>query len=131
MELELEKQGVRLRKNLYPVPYLSIDEGQLKQVFFNLVQNALESMPQGGTLRISTQREAKSVKIEIADTGIGFSSDIRDRIFTPFFTTKTKGTGLGLSVTRLVVELHGGRLKIASEQNKGTVVSILFPVPTR
>lgn len=131
MKLELTEPTVSLLKDLHPVPRLRIDEDQLKQVILNLIQNAVESMPQGGKLRVSTQQEENFVRIEIADTGIGFSSEIKDKIFTPFFTTKTKGFGLGLSVTKLVVELHGGRLKIASEENKGTVVTILLPVPAQ
>jgi signal transduction histidine kinase len=90
----------------------------------------MESMSQGGTLRISTQEGDNFVQIDISDTGIGFGPEVGEKVFTPFFTTKTRGSGLGLSVSRLVVELHGGRLKIASEKGKGTVVSIVLPAPT-
>lgn len=129
MELELNKRGLGLLKDLGPVPLLRIDEDQLKQVFFNLIQNAMESMSRGGTLHISTRKCENFVQIDISDTGIGFGPEIGDKVFTPFFTTKTRGTGLGLSVSRLVIELHGGRLKIASEKSRGTVVSIVLPVP--
>jgi signal transduction histidine kinase len=131
VESEAEKQGVMLRKNLHPVPSVRIDRGQLRQVFFNLVQNALDSMPHGGELRISSYRKGDTIRVQVSDTGTGVSSEIRDKIFTPFFTTKTGGSGLGLSVTRLVVELHGGRLRIASEENRGTSVSVLLPVRRR
>jgi two-component system NtrC family sensor kinase len=108
--------------------------GQLNQVFTNIIVNAAEAMPQGGTLFIKTSQSAKQgfIKIEITDTGCGIPEKYLSQIFDPFFTTKEvgKGTGLGLSISYgIIVEGHGGQIYVKSKEGKGTTFSMEFPIP--
>lgn len=99
----------------------------LGQVLLNLGKNALQAMPDGGSLRIRAAGSGNSVKIEVSDTGIGISPEQMPRIFEPFFTTKAKGTGLGLALCRKIVEEHGGSIGVESSVGEGTVVSMTLP----
>jgi two-component system NtrC family sensor kinase len=96
----------------------------------NLLKNAKEAMPKGGTLTVRTSREDNKVLIHIQDTGAGIPEEIRDKIFEAFFTTKqkVKGVGLGLSVCYGIIKVHGGELKVESEVDKGTTFTILLPM---
>ena len=105
------------------------DPGKLKQVFLNLVKNAMEAMEKGGSLTIRSRRLAGRVEISISDNGPGVQPKDRDKLFTPFFTTKRQGTGLGLTVSKRIIEEHpGGTLGLESEEGKGTVVKISLPL---
>ncbi len=130
-EKELTKRGIQLLKTLRPIPYLRISKDQIKQILFNLIQNAIESMPEGGELQIKTDQEKKFVKIEIAETGGGILHQIRKKILLQFYTTKAKGSGLGLSIVRRIVEQHNGYLNVESVENKGTLISIELPIPEK
>lgn len=119
--------------------YIEADKNQMQQVFFNLLLNAIEAMPEGGAIKIRTKK--KTVKeffisehfcvIEIIDTGAGITEENLKRLFEPFFTTKKerKGTGLGLTMTKLIVENHKGNLEIESEPGKGTTARVILPMP--
>ena len=102
---------------------------QLKQVFMNLLLNAVDAMPEGGTLILKTSfNEApRAVTVVISDTGKGIDASVRDKIFQPFFTTKAKGTGLGLTVCQQIVALHGGSIELRSEPGVGTSVTVTLP----
>lgn len=102
------------------------DGEKLAQVFDNLLLNAIEAMPGGGVLRISTAKKDTQIMIEIADEGAGISENVKARLFEPFFTTKDKGTGLGLAISREIIEAHGGRL-YAAESAKGAKFVIELP----
>ncbi len=121
---------VALGKNL---PWVSVDRNQIKQVFLNLFHNALQAMPTGGQLIVKTgtrQRNSRKwVITSIKDTGVGISSQDRDRIFEPFFTTRSSqgGTGLGLSVTYGIISDHGGEIEVDSEVGKGTRFIVWLP----
>ncbi len=106
------------------------DENQLRQVFTNLIVNAVQAMEKGGTLTVRTvlERESGVCRIEIADTGIGIPPDQINNIFTPFFTTKQTGTGLGLSVSYGIVENHGGTITVASEVGTGSQFVVTLPL---
>jgi signal transduction histidine kinase len=98
-------------------------------VLENLVRNAMEAMPDGGTVTVRTARSgAESVLLSVADTGCGMDARTRERAFDDFFTTKALGSGLGLAFVRRVVEAHGGRVSLESEQGRGTLVSVRLPV---
>jgi len=125
------------------LPDVWADEAQLRQVFLNLVRNALEAMGGSGALTITTRLEIDSrlrtrgdgqhrrfVWVEIEDTGAGIAPEYRERIFTPFFTTKARGTGLGLAVSQRVVAQHGGRIQVDSRPGNGTRVRVSLPVAT-
>ncbi len=124
------------------LPMVNIDRSQFNQVILNLIVNARESMPQGGSILIETfledvrdERDVlsdeikfnKYVVISVKDTGTGIEKDIQDKIFEPFFTTKQSGTGLGLSVVYGIVKQHGGYIKLESEVKKGTTFKIYIP----
>ena len=105
------------------------EAGKLKQVFLNLVKNAMEAMEKGGSLTIRSRRSAGRVEISISDNGPGIQSKDREKLFTPFFTTKPQGTGLGLVVSKKIIEEHpGGTLGLESEEGKGTIVKISLPL---
>jgi two-component system NtrC family sensor kinase len=104
------------------------DFGQLRQACLNLVINAIEAMPAGGTLTASARAlEDGGVELEVTDTGQGIPPEILPRVLDPFFTTKEKGTGLGLSVVYGIVRRHGGRLDVASTPGQGTQVRLRLP----
>lgn len=110
---------------------VSGSKAHLEQVLLNLVLNARDAMPEGGTITIGAYTVSNSqVLITIADTGIGISEEHLSRVFEPFFTTKSggKGTGLGLSITKTIIEQHHGTIEIASEYGKGTTFKILLPL---
>ena len=104
---------------------VSVDPEQISQMLGNLVKNAIEAMPDGGTLRVSTEWEAgRKVQIEIQDTGIGMSSEMRENLFTPYYTTKEAGTGLGMAIVQRIVTDHDGEIFIDSTQGVGTTIRI-------
>jgi signal transduction histidine kinase/ActR/RegA family two-component response regulator len=107
------------------------DAGELREVLVNMVFNAVDAMPDGGRLTLSTERVGGEVIISISDTGIGMNDDVRSRIFDPFFTTKGQaGMGLGLSVSYGIIMRHGGTVEVESEVGRGTTFRIRFPVAT-
>jgi PAS domain S-box-containing protein len=113
------------------LPQVLAAPGELKQVFLNLVVNAVEAMPDGGTLRIkSRETEDGYLAISFADTGEGIPAQDLEHIFEPFFSTKKGSTGLGLSVSNSLVEAHGGRLTVESEIGVGTTLTVWLPVLT-
>ncbi|PLY04699.1 MAG: two-component sensor histidine kinase [Desulfuromonas sp.] len=113
------------------LPDLEVDADQLQQVFFNMFINAGQAMPNGGTLSISTALDDNEnvICIQVADTGSGISKENLERIFDPFFSTKSqKGFGLGLSVSYGIIRNHGGRVDVQSVEGEGTCFTILLPV---
>lgn len=112
---------------------LEVDKNQIQQVLLNLMMNAVDAMPSGGSLTISTFSSVgdgrPGCRIEVADTGEGIASEQLGRLFEPFFTTKRdkKGTGLGLSISKTIVESHGGAMSVASEVGMGTTFAVILP----
>ncbi|MFQ5412820.1 MAG: nitrogen regulation protein NR(II) [Phycisphaerae bacterium] len=109
--------------------YVSADEDQLSQALLNIALNALEAMPDGGTLRIGVRRDGAGVALTMSDTGAGIAPEDASRIMRPFFSTKARGTGLGLSITRRIVAGHGGSLSFESSPGRGTTFTIRLPGP--
>lgn len=112
------------------LPETSADPMQLKQVFLNLILNAIDAMPEGGKLRVRTTYDAPGdlIVIEICDSGKGIDPAMIDKLFHPFFTTKPKGTGLGLAISKRLVEEHGGNIIVQSSVGIGTTFTINLPV---
>ena len=106
---------------------ITADADQLQQVFLNLITNAVQAMPNGGTLTITTGSEEFFAFSRVSDTGVGISPDNLDRLFEPFYTTKEKGIGLGLSVTKSIVEGHRGYLEVESVEGQGTTFTVRLP----
>lgn len=101
---------------------------QLLQVFINLLLNAVESMPDGGSVEIAAAERDGRVTVSVADTGTGFDEAVRARLFEPFFTTKRQGTGLGLSISHSLLHAHGGSIDAASEMGRGSCFTVTLPV---
>jgi len=126
----LEKQGVVVVRDFAVEPLRAwADMAQLKQVVLNLLHNALEAMPHGGTLTLRTGGEPGWASFAIADTGPGIPPTIRESIFDPFFTTKPGGTGLGLTLAHRLVQANGGRLELESHAGQGSAFRVWLPVP--
>ncbi|WP_298438850.1 ATP-binding protein [Geobacter sp.] len=110
------------------LPPLTGDREKLRQVFTNLVLNALQAMDGAGTLTVATRRQERVIDVTVADTGPGIPPDLRARIFNPFFTTKRSGTGLGLSVSYGIVQALGGSIEVESAEGVGTTFTVLLPL---
>lgn len=129
MGVHIAESNVTLALDLDPVlPVVEADESQICQVLRNVIINALQAMPSGGHIIVETKPGAnRGAELWIHDNGMGIAPDKLDRIFVPFFTTKTKGTGLGLAVVRKIVENHGGRVVVRSQVAEGTSFGVLLP----
>jgi two-component system, NtrC family, sensor histidine kinase HydH len=120
---------LELRKKIEPgLTMLECDPEQLEQVLLNLVMNANQAMPHGGTVLLEAQRDGANVSIDVHDEGSGIEEDNLDHIFDPFFTTKENGTGLGLSVAHQIASQHRGMLTIARNSPQGVTVRISLPL---
>jgi signal transduction histidine kinase len=96
----------------------------MTRVLRNLILNAVDAMPEGGTLTVRTMALGTGVRLEVADSGMGLTPEECERLFTPYYTTKTHGTGLGLAMVQSVVSDHKGRIAVESEKGKGTTFRI-------
>jgi two-component system nitrogen regulation sensor histidine kinase NtrY len=110
-----------------PLPEIDADADLLHRAFQNLVLNALDAMPAGGTLTMRTSEHDGSVRIEVADTGKGLTPEECSRLFTPYYTTKVQGTGLGLAIIQSVVSDHHGTISVSSDEGRGTTFRIELP----
>ena len=125
---ELQAAGVAVEQCLFPeLPRAMADVAQLRQLLLNLVRNAREAMPGGGSLRVTTRGGGAWVDIEVRDSGPGIEPSRLQRIFDPFFTTKERGTGLGLSMAQEIAQEHGGRLTCESKPGAGTQFTLHLP----
>src|SRR5581483_6350672 len=122
-------QNITIDRDLQPLPPIDADFGQVRQAFANSLINACDAMPKGGALRVRSRadRASGTVRVEIADSGVGIPKDQLSKVMDPFFTTKEKGTGLGLSVVYGIVKRHGGRVDIESEAGIGTTIAVVLP----
>ncbi len=133
MEPQANGVGVKLEKDFQDtIPSVFIDRQRLRQVFINLIINAIQAMPRGGRLSISAQATVKEdkdfVRIDFIDTGEGISPENLPHIFNPFFTTKTEGAGLGLAISYKIVEEHQGNIKVRSSVGQGSIFTINLPL---
>lgn len=110
------------------LPEVWADEDRLKQVFVNLISNAIQFMPDGGDLVIKTFAERASLRISFADTGIGIPAEVRERIFDPFYTTRAGGSGLGLSIVHRIVDAHNGYINVNSKEGDGATFTVVLPL---
>ncbi|RME38383.1 MAG: sensor histidine kinase [Planctomycetota bacterium] len=104
------------------------DENLLRQGLMNIIRNAQQAMPEGGTLTLSVGTAGEEAFVSVSDTGVGIEPGDRERILRPFFSTKSSGTGLGLSITQRIVRAHGGRLELESTPGKGTTFTVFLPL---
>lgn len=132
---QAEQAGVRLRATLHPAALMApVDAGHLKQALLNLLLNAVQAMRSApGELLVRTMPAidadgTRVVRIHVTDTGPGMDAATIERIFRPYFTTKSAGSGLGLPTARRLIEAHGGRIDVFSEVGKGTDITVVLPV---
>ncbi len=125
---ELADRGLTVHGELpASTPLIAADRNQLKQVFFNLLKNAMEAMSAGGRLSIKVRADDDSVFIAFADTGAGIRTEDLNKLFSPYHTTKAGGHGLGLMIVQRIMRDHGGHVGIESKEGVGTVVTLQFP----
>jgi PAS domain S-box-containing protein len=131
LEKQMKESNIQVQASFDPdTPEIMASTNQMRQVMLNILKNAKEAMPKGGTLFVRTSKKDHRVLIHIQDTGIGIPEEIKDKIFDAFFTTKqkVKGVGLGLSVCYGIIKDHGGEIKVESEPEKGTTFTISLPM---
>lgn len=124
---DMEAQSVRVTTDLGDDFLAMGDRDELEQVFLNLVRNALQAMPEGGTLQVRMRREKDSLVTEIRDSGHGIPQEDWERVFTPFITTRARGTGLGLAICKKIVEEGGGSIRVAGSSSSGTAIEVRLP----
>jgi len=128
---DAESKGIdyHIQKEFSPIPCIEGCSAELREVMTNLINNALDAMPQGGKLRIKTLIEGNCIRVMLQDSGVGISKAIRNKIFDPFFTTKgVQSTGLGLSVSYGIINRHRGDIKVDSVKGQGTTFIITLPI---
>ncbi len=125
---KLKYNGVKLRTRLLlDTPIIEVDPKRIEQVLFNLIENAIEAMPQGGFLTVKTKKKEDFAIFEIEDTGCGINEENLQKLYIPFFTTKPKGSGLGLPVSKKIIADHSGYIEVKSELDKGTKFAVYLP----
>ena len=127
---ESAQSTIAIETTLAPdLPNISVDSEQITQALENLIKNAIEAMPDGGTLSVSTQLAAnEKIQIGIQDTGAGMSSETQAQLFTPYYTTKESGTGLGMAIVQRIITDHDGEITVNSTEGVGTTVQIELPI---
>jgi signal transduction histidine kinase len=125
-------QNIRITEELETnIPLLRLDPQRIHEAFWNLIQNAVQAMPQGGNLRLkaSWNRARHEVAVEVTDTGEGIEEENLGKVFDYYFTTKEKGAGLGLPLAHKIIEGHGGTISVRSQPGRGTTFRVTFPIP--
>jgi two-component system, sporulation sensor kinase E len=129
LEDQFRKHNVSIETRIEAgLPPVRMDEKQMQEVYMNLLRNAFEAMPDGGTITVTAAADGDTVRFDFADQGTGIAEADLARLFDPFFTTKENGTGLGLSVCYGIVQAHKGDLKYASKTGRGTTATLVLPV---
>jgi len=127
--LEIAKNNTQVEEHLDSnLPLLWLDENQIRRVLINLIRNAIQAMPDGGTITISTIIKNQWAQVEIADTGVGISDEEMDKMFDAFYTSKSTGSGLGLTVSAQIISNHGGTIEVQRRKPKGSIFIIKLPL---
>ncbi|MDP6925317.1 MAG: HAMP domain-containing sensor histidine kinase [Candidatus Scalindua sp.] len=123
MKYKIDRNGMKR------IPGVFCDPTELREVFINIVNNALDAMPDGGSISFSTWSNEDTVFVKISDTGLGMSEEVKNQMFDPFFTTRrSERTGLGLGVAYSIIKRHGGKIEVESEEGRGTAVTLSLPI---
>lgn len=127
---KIQENGILIKKRMnQSLPNIMIDPDHVRGALLNIIINAIQAMPEGGELAVSTRRRNSHLEVSVSDTGVGIPEEIRSRIFNPFFTTKKMlGTGLGLSIVYKAIQAHGGNVKFDSRLSHGTTFTIGLPI---
>lgn len=128
LDAELENLGVSVAVNVdAPLPTVYADANLLKQLYFNILHNAMEAMDAGGDITVRALADDDFVKISFADTGCGIDEEGMSKLFQPYYTTKTDGHGLGMTIIQAIVRAHGGKIDVESGPERGTTITVSFP----
>lgn len=128
LDAELENLGVSVAVNVdAPLPTVYADANLLKQLYFNILHNAMEAMDAGGDISVRAVADDGFVKISFTDTGCGIDEEGMSKLFQPYYTTKTDGHGLGMTIIQAIVRAHGGKIDVESGPNRGTTVTVSLP----
>jgi signal transduction histidine kinase len=109
-------------------PTMKVDAQKIKRTFINIIKNAVDAMPRGGTLTIKSRQSDNTVEFSFSDTGNGMSKETLAKLWTPLFTTKAKGMGFGLPICKRIIEAHGGSIRAKSTLRKGTIITVTVPL---
>jgi two-component system, sporulation sensor kinase E len=131
LKFELEQGHVSLTVSLGDLPDIELDEKYMKQALLNIIQNALQAMPDGGSLVVKTYIRGERVFVELVDSGKGIPEGQIEKMFEPYYTTKEFGSGLGLTIVYKIVKEHMGEIYVNSKEGKGTTFGMSFPVPQK
>jgi two-component system sensor histidine kinase AtoS len=129
---QIERCRIAVKKEFEPLPLITVDKEQIKQVILNLLMNAIQAMTGGGKLGMSGRlsKDGYWVELAIQDSGVGIPREDIDKLFDPFFSTKEGGIGLGLSIAHRIIDQHHGKIEVESTPEKGTLFTISLPVLT-
>jgi signal transduction histidine kinase len=127
---QIEKQGIVIQKEFQPLPPILMDREQMKQVALNLLLNAVQAMPEGGTLALRgrNSEDGQWIHISIQDSGMGIPGEDMNKLFDPFFSTKEGGIGLGLSIAHRIIDQHHGKIEVESTPGEGTLFTVWLPI---
>ncbi len=129
MHAEANARGVYLTLQVPEgLPSVAVDPQQLKQALINLLLNAIQATPPGGSVQVMAAAEPEALRIAVTDSGSGIAPEMMDRIFDPYFTTKPEGTGLGLPIALRIIQAHDGTLDVSSALGRGTTVEVRLPI---
>jgi signal transduction histidine kinase len=121
-------ENIKIIKKLEKIPMLTLDSEHIQRVFVNIIENAVQSMPEGGELIVGLSRFKDSIEISFKDSGVGITEENMKKLFTPLFTTKPKGLGLGLVISKQIVEGHKGEIVVTSKEGEGTIFTVRLPI---
>jgi len=126
---KLKDAGIKMKNRFHQESIqIMADANRIRQVLYNLVQNAMDATDPGGMLIVRTRIEQSYAVMEVEDTGAGISDEIQEKLFTPFFSTKAKGSGLGLPVSKKIIDDHGGFMKVVTREGIGSRFSVYLPM---
>jgi signal transduction histidine kinase len=129
LEAEWQPRGVRIElRPPGPLPDLNADEELLRHALLNILQNACQAMPAGGTVTLTAEAHGRMLRVAVSDEGVGIAPEDMDKIFRLYYTTKPDGSGIGLALVYRIVQLHDGTVEVRSEQGRGTTVTLSLPV---
>lgn len=120
--------NVQVSNNLPDNPRLTVDPDKIQRVFVNLTKNAIDALPNGGTIKVEGKIVTDNIKISFTDNGVGISNEILPKLFSPLFTTKAQGMGFGLAICKRIVEAHGGTISVSTIRGKGTTFVLTLPL---
>ena len=124
---DIKAKNIDLVREFRPLPLLYCMPGRINQVFLNVLLNAIQAVPEGGKIIVSTWAYHDGIKVAIVDNGMGIPKENLNRVFDPFFTTKPRGTGLGLSISYTIIAEHGGQIEVESQVGKGSTFTVVLP----